>query len=58
MNRILGRTPGSLDDLMVGMPLFCDNVDTQNRYFLDLQEAAVGHSFRIIGEREVWTGLG
>ena len=58
MNRLLGRAPGSADDLMVGMPLFSDNLDTKSRYFLDLQEAAAGHSFRVTDGREVWTGLG
>lgn len=58
MNRLLGRLPGSADDLMVGMPLFSDNLDTKSRYFLDLQEAAAGHSFRVTDGREVWTGLG
>lgn len=58
MNRVLGRTPASLDDLMIGMPLFSDNTDTTAWYFLELQEAATDHSFRMADGHEIWTGLG
>lgn len=58
MNRLLGRAPQTLDDLMIGMPVFSDNADTKNWYFLDLQEAAVGHSYALTDGGEAWTGLG
>lgn len=58
LNRLLDRTPSSLDDLCVGMPLWSDNLDTQGEYFLAMQEAAVTHTATCTGEAERWTGLG
>lgn len=58
MNRILDRNPQSLDDLMIGMPLFSDNEDTQAWYFLAMQEAAAGHSYVRTDNGERWTALG
>ena len=58
LNRILGRTPQSLSDLLVGMPLFSDNLDTEATYFLAMQEAAIDHTAYICGDGERWTGLG
>ena len=58
LNRILGRTPQSLSDLLVGMPLFSDNLDTEAPYFLAIQEAAIDHTARACGDGERWTGLG
>ena len=58
LNRILGRTPQSLSDLLVGMPLFSDNLDTEAAYFLAMQEAAIDHTAYICGDGERWTGLG
>ena len=58
LNRILGRTPQSLSDLLVGMPLFSDNLDTEAPYFLAMQEAAIDHTACICGDGERWTGLG
>ena len=58
MNLILGRTPQSLSDLLVGMPLFSDNLDTEATYFLAMQEAAIDHTAYICGDGERWTGLG
>ena len=58
LNRILGRTPQSLSDLLVGMPLFSDNLDTEAPYFLAMQEAAIDHTARACGDGERWTGLG
>lgn len=58
LNRVLERTPESLDDLMIGMPLFSDNTDTTAWYFLALQEAATEHSFTRTQSGERWTALG
>ena len=58
LNLILGRTPQSLSDLLVGMPLFSDNLDTEATYFLAMQEAAIDHTAYICGDGERWTGLG
>lgn len=58
MNGLLGRTPQSLEDLLIGMPVFSDNADTRQWYFLDLQEAAAGHTYKETDGHETWTGLG
>ena len=58
LNRILGRTPQSLSDMLIGMPLFSDNLDTEAPYFLAVQEAAVDHTACVSGAQERWTGLG
>lgn len=57
-NRILGRSPENLSDLLIGMPLFSDNLDTRTQYFLALQEAVVDHTAKVAGDHEIWTGLG
>lgn len=58
LNRVLEREPESLSDLLVGMPLFSDNLDTAAPYFLALQEAAIDHTAEKTGAHERWTGLG
>ena len=58
LNRILGRKPEALSDLLVGMPLFSDNLNTEAPYFLAMQEAAIDHTARACGDGERWTGLG
>lgn len=58
LNGLLGRTPSSLDDLQLGMPIFDDNRDAQAWYFLPVQEAAVAHTAAETGAHERWTGLG
>ena len=58
LNGLLGRTPSSLDDLQLGMPVFEDNRDAQAWYFLPVQEAAVTHTASLTGAHERWTGLG
>lgn len=58
LNRILHRQPGALSDLLVGMPLFSDNLDTEAPYFLAIQEAAIDHTADCAGAHERWTGLG
>lgn len=58
LNGILGRTPQSLESLLVGMPLWSDNLDTQAPYFLALQEAGTTHTAERLDSGEQWTGLG
>lgn len=58
INRLLRRTPQSLDDLMIGMPLWTDNLDTQTWYFLIMQEASVTHTASGTDICPHWTGLG
>ena len=58
LNRLLGRTPSSLDSLQIGMPLFSDNLDADKWYFLPIQEAAVTHTAEAGPDGWVWTGLG
>lgn len=58
LNGLLGRTPQSLDSLLVGMPLWSDNLDTEAAYFLALQEAGTTHTAERVGAGEKWTGLG
>lgn len=57
-NRLLGRTPASLDGLCVGMELWSDNADTRAWYFLDVQEASVSHTAEETECGEWWTALG
>ena len=58
LNRLLGRTPADLSDLLIGMPLFSDNLDTSTPYFFAMQEAAIDHTASCAGAHESWTGLG
>ena len=58
LNRVLGRRPQGLDSLLIGMPLFSDNLDTEAPYFLSVQEAAVDHTAQCAGAHERWLGLG
>ena len=58
LNGILGRTPQSVDSMLVGMPLWNDNLDTEAAYFLALQEAGTTHTADPDGTGEKWTGLG
>lgn len=57
-NRVLGRMPRSVDDLMVGMTLWSDNGDTAAWYFFDLQEAGCSHAAETCTDGERWTALG
>lgn len=57
-NQILGRNTQTLDQMLVGMPLWSDNLDAQTWYFTAVQEAAVTHTCTITAEGELWTGLG
>ncbi len=58
INRVLLRTPQELDKLMVGMPVWRDNADSTAWYFLDMQEAAVGHMAETDAAGERWSALG
>ena len=58
LNRVLGRNPGSVADLLDGMKTFTDNQKTTKWYYLDIQEAANGHSYKRDNDgTEYWTGL-
>lgn len=58
LNRLLDRSPASLDALLVGMPLWTDNLDTEMWYFLDMQEAGTGHTACPDAGGEAWSALG
>lgn len=58
LNRLLDRTPTCLEDLMIGMPLWSDNLDTEAAFFLDMQEASTTHTALFSGGAERWSGLG
>ena len=57
LNRILGRTPQSLSDLLVGMPLFRITWIPKRRTFSRCrrQQSTTAHA---CGDGERWTGLG
>lgn len=57
-NLVLHRCPASLDDLLVGMPLWPDNSDAAAWYFLHIQEAATDHTAAQTGAGEQWLALG
>ena len=58
INRVLSRNPGSEKDLLDGMITFSDNADKTKWYYLDIQEAANGHSYtRNADGSEKWTKL-
>ena len=57
INRVLGRSPGSKDDLLPGMKVWPDNPETA-WYYLSVQEAANGHSARRKADgHEKWIAL-
>ena len=59
INRMLGRQPETVDDLLDGMITFTDNMDTSKWYYLAVQEAANGHDYEYKedGTHETWTAL-
>ncbi len=58
INRVLGRNPNTVADLIDGMKTFTDNQKTTKWYYLDIQEATNGHSYkRDTDGTEYWTGL-
>ena len=58
LNRLLSRTPQTLDGLLIGMPLWRDNLDTECWYFTVMQEAGTDHTAVCSGEDETWSGVG
>lgn len=58
LNRLLGRTPACLENLMIGMPLWSDNLDVEAPFFLDMQEASSTHTALFCDGTEHWSGLG
>ena len=57
INRVLGRSPGSKDDLLPGMKVWPDNPETA-WYYLSVQEATNGHSARRKADgHEKWIAL-
>lgn len=59
INRVLGRQPGSEEDLLPGMKAWPDNADPGQWYYLAIQEATNSHSFERKKNSiyETWTGL-
>ena len=46
INRVLERNPETKEDLLSGMRTFTDNMDTEQWYYLDIQEAANSHLYQ------------
>lgn len=58
INRVLNRNPGAPDDLLKGMILWPDNMDTGKWYYLDVQEATNSHDYeRKADYTEKWTKI-
>ena len=57
VNRALGRDPQSASDLLEGMKTWKDNADPTAWFYLDIQEAANGHTYARKTTGEYWTGL-
>jgi len=58
INRVLQRIPGGVEDLLPGMTVWADNMDTSKWYYLMIQEATNSHSYiRDTSGYEYWTGL-
>ena len=57
VNRALGRTPKSEDDLLSGMKTWSDNANTGAWYYLDVQEATNSHTYTKSGTHETWKKL-
>ena len=59
-NRVLGRQPESIDDILTDdMVKFTDNADVNAWYYLAIQEATNSHDYEIKadGKHEKWTAL-
>ncbi len=59
-NRVLGRQPESIDDLLADdMVQFTDNADVNAWYYLAIQEATNSHDYEMKadGKHEKWTSL-
>ncbi|MEI3078789.1 MAG: S-layer homology domain-containing protein [Oscillospiraceae bacterium] len=57
VNRALGRTPKSEDDLLSGMKTWRDNANVNAWYYLDVQEATNDHTYTKSGIHETWKKL-
>lgn len=57
INRALGRTPKSADDLLSGMKAWRDNANVNAWYYLDVQEATNSHTYTKSGSHETWKKL-
>ena len=57
INRALGRTPKSADDLLSGMKTWRDNANVNAWYYLDVQEATNSHTYTKSGSHETWKKL-
>lgn len=57
INRALGRTPKSADDLLSGMKTWRDNANVNAWYYLDVQEATNSHTYTKSGSHESWKKL-
>ena len=57
INRALGRTPKSADDLLSGMKTWRDNANVNAWYYLDVQEASNSHTYTKSGTHETWKKL-
>ena len=58
INKMLGRTPQSVDNLLDGMITWPDNADPTAWYYLDVQEATNGHDYtKHANGYETWTVL-
>ena len=57
-NRVLQRLPGSVNDLLPGMTMFSDNLDSSKWYYLMIQEATNSHEYKKKDNGyETWTAL-
>ena len=60
VNKILCRTPLSVDDLLDGMINWPDNADPTAWYYVDVQEATNGHEYEWLDKEQThehWTQL-
>lgn len=60
VNKILCRTPQSVDDLLPGMINWPDNADPTAWYYIDVQEATNGHEYEWLDKEQThehWTEL-
>ncbi len=58
INRVLVRNPETVEDLLEDMPVWKDNMDTTKWYYIDVQEASIGHEYaRKPNNTEYWTAL-
>ncbi len=58
INRVLGRNPEKESDLLSGMKEWDDNMDTDQWYYIDVQEASNSHEYsRRQNYSEYWTKI-